>query len=187
MIHVDLKVLVFMPPFPINDLALQWRHNEHDGVSNHQPNDCSLNRLFRRSSKKTSKLRVTGLCVGNSPVTDEFPAERTSNAEKFPFDDVIMESFKEHVTEAVSSFIALYGTHIVTIVCNMTGSHSISAKVLFQISDMKSRTCDGDQIYRYIAYTIPAMSWNTVTSAKHIEVKTLCKERISLQIDVLHG
>ena len=35
----------------------------------------------RRISKKTSKLRVTGLCVGNSPVTDEFPAQRASNAE----------------------------------------------------------------------------------------------------------
>ena len=31
--------------------------------------------------KKTSKLRVTGLCVGNSPVTGEFPAQRASNAE----------------------------------------------------------------------------------------------------------
>ena len=32
--------------------------------------------------KKTSKLRVTGLCEGNSPVTDEFPAQRAaSNAE----------------------------------------------------------------------------------------------------------
>ena len=40
-----------------------------------------LNRLFRRKSKKTSKLRVTGLCEGNSPVTGEFPAQRTSNAE----------------------------------------------------------------------------------------------------------
>ena len=27
---------------------LQWRHNDHDGVSNHQPHDCLLNRLFRR-------------------------------------------------------------------------------------------------------------------------------------------
>ena len=53
----------------------------HDGVSNHQPYDCSLNRLFRRRSKKTSKLRVTGLCAGNSPVTGEFPAQRASNAE----------------------------------------------------------------------------------------------------------
>ena len=31
-------------------------------------------------SKKTSKLRVTGLCEGNSPVTGEFPAQRASNA-----------------------------------------------------------------------------------------------------------
>ena len=59
----------------------QWRHNEGDGVSNHQPHDCLLNRLFRHWSKKTSKLPVTGLCAGNSPVTGEFPAQRTSNAE----------------------------------------------------------------------------------------------------------
>ena len=61
--------------------ALQWRHNGCDGVSNHQPHDCLLNRLFWRRSKKTSKLRVTGLCEGNSPVTGEFPAQRASNAE----------------------------------------------------------------------------------------------------------
>ena len=35
----------------------------------------------RRRYKKTWKLRVTGLCAGNSPVTREFPAQRTSNAE----------------------------------------------------------------------------------------------------------
>ena len=37
--------------------------------------------LFRRRSKKTSKLCVTGLCVGNSPWTGEFPAQMASNAE----------------------------------------------------------------------------------------------------------
>ena len=57
---------------------------------NHQPYDCLLNRLFRRRSKKTSKLRVTGLCAGNSPGTGEFPAQMASNADMFPFDDVIM-------------------------------------------------------------------------------------------------
>ena len=61
--------------------SFQWRHNECDGVSNHRPHDCLLNRLFRRRSKKTSKLRVTGLCVGNSSVTGEFPAQRANNAE----------------------------------------------------------------------------------------------------------
>ena len=62
-------------------MILQWRHNGSDGVSNHQPHHCWLNRLFRRRSKKTSKLRVTGLCLGNSPVTGEFPAHMASNAE----------------------------------------------------------------------------------------------------------
>ena len=51
------------------------------GVSNHQPRHCLLNRLFRRRSKKTSKLRVTKLCVGNSPMIGEFPAQMASNAE----------------------------------------------------------------------------------------------------------
>ena len=62
-------------------IPLHWRHNELDGVSNHQPNDCLLNLLFRRRSKETPKFRVTGLCAGNSPETGEFPAQRASNAE----------------------------------------------------------------------------------------------------------
>ena len=64
--------------------SLQWRHSGRDSVSNHQPHDCLLNRLFRRRSKKTSKLRVTGLCAGNSP--HKWPLTR----KMFPFDDVIM-------------------------------------------------------------------------------------------------
>ena len=59
---------------------LQWRHNDRDGISNHQPYDCFLNRLFRLRWKKTSKLCVTGLCEGNSLGTGEFPARRASNA-----------------------------------------------------------------------------------------------------------
>ena len=69
---------------------LWWRHNEPNDVSNERRLDCLLNRLFRRRSKKTSKLRVTGLCEGNSPVTCEFPAQRASNAEMFPFEGIIM-------------------------------------------------------------------------------------------------
>ena len=51
-----------------------------DGVSNHQHHHCLLNCSLMRRSKKTSKLRVTGLCAGNSPVTGEFPAQMASNA-----------------------------------------------------------------------------------------------------------
>ena len=61
--------------------SLQWRHNERGGVSDHQPHDCLLNRLFGRRSKKTSKLRITDLCEGNSPVTGEFPVQWDSNVE----------------------------------------------------------------------------------------------------------
>ena len=50
-------------------ISLQWRHNERDGISNQQPHDCLLNR-FRRRSKKTSKLHVTG------PLCGEFTGDR---------------------------------------------------------------------------------------------------------------
>ena len=62
-------------------LSLQWRHNGRDGVSYHRPRDCLPNRLFIRRSKKISKLPVTGLCAGNSPLTGKFPVQMASNAE----------------------------------------------------------------------------------------------------------
>ena len=81
----SLKGWILPGPMQLSGLltvvSLQWHHNERDGVSNHQPPDCLRNRLFRPISKKTSKLRVTGLCEGNSPVTGEFPAQRASNTE----------------------------------------------------------------------------------------------------------
>ena len=62
--------------------SLPWRHNDRNGVSNHQPHDCLLNRLFRFRSKKASKLCVTSLCEGNSQVPGEFPAQTPCKAEK---------------------------------------------------------------------------------------------------------
>ena len=53
---------------------LQWRHNGRDSISNDRRLGCLLKRLFMRRSKKTSKVRVTGLCEGNCPVTGGFPA-----------------------------------------------------------------------------------------------------------------
>ena len=72
-----------------------WRHNERDGVSNHRRLDCLHNRLFRRRSKKTSKLRVTGLRqspfwwgIHRWPVNS--PHQGQVTWKMFPFDDVIM-------------------------------------------------------------------------------------------------
>ena len=67
--------------FLFHIFSLLWRHNEFGGVSDHQPHDCLLNRLFSDRSKKTSKFRVTDLCAGNSPGTGEIHAQRASNAE----------------------------------------------------------------------------------------------------------
>ena len=78
--------------------TLQWRHNGRDGASNHQLHYCLLNRLFRRRSKKTSKLRVTGLCV-NSP--HKWPVAR----KQFPFHDVIMIITKHRPLVLWSYFI----------------------------------------------------------------------------------
>ena len=64
-----------------NLVALHWRHNDHDHW---------VNRLFRRRSKKTSKLRVTGLCGGNSPGPVNSPHKWPVTRKMFPFDDVIM-------------------------------------------------------------------------------------------------
>ena len=71
LIHSGAATMVRIP--------LQWRHNERNGVSNHRRLDCSLNRLFRRRSERTSKLCVTALCEGNPPVTGGFPSQRVRN------------------------------------------------------------------------------------------------------------
>ena len=52
-------------------LRLQWCHNEHDGVSNHQPHDYLLNRLFRRRSKN-----IKAPC--HWPLCGEFTDENVS-------------------------------------------------------------------------------------------------------------
>ena len=76
--------------FGLMNGSLQWRHNERDGVMNHRCLDCLFNPLFRRRSKKTSKLRVTGLCEGNPPVTGGSPHKGPVIRKMFPFDDVIL-------------------------------------------------------------------------------------------------
>ena len=76
---------------PLLSPPLQWRHNERDGVSNHRRLDCLFNHLFRRRSKKTSKLRVSGLCRGNRRWSVVSPHKGPLVTRKmFPFGDVIM-------------------------------------------------------------------------------------------------
>ena len=77
-----------------NHTSLHWRHNERDGVSNHQPHDCLLNGLFRRRSKKTSKLRVSGLCGGIHRWPVNSPHKGPVTRKMFSIDDVTISSTK---------------------------------------------------------------------------------------------
>ena len=95
--------------------TLQWHHNGRGNVSNHQPHDCLLTRLLRRRSRKTSKLCVTGLCVGNSPGTGEIPAQMASNAENVSMNGnpilgkvVILKKASVHVVSSLSPTAMTY-------------------------------------------------------------------------------
>ena len=61
--------------------TLQWRHNDHDGISNHQPR-----RLFTQPSIQTQiKENIKAPChwplCGEFTGTGEFPTQRVSYAE----------------------------------------------------------------------------------------------------------
>ena len=64
--------------------TLQWRHNGGDGVSNHQPYDCLLKRLFKAQIKESIKAprywplwgEFTGEFPSQRPVTRSFDSQR---------------------------------------------------------------------------------------------------------------
>ena len=102
-IHVVIYGVI--KPQWVKHNTLRWRHNGGDGVSNHQAHHCLLNCIFRRRSKKTSKLRVTGLCAGNSLGTGEFPAQMASNAENVSIWSCHHDTFHSYNSQA--SYIVL--------------------------------------------------------------------------------
>ena len=86
--------------------TLQWRHNERDGVSNHQPHDCLLNRLYRRRSKKTSASLAFGRGIHRWPVNS--PHKWPVTRKMFPFDDVTLNACSfDHLGRKLSR----YDTH----------------------------------------------------------------------------
>ena len=85
-IRPPLNRLISVIGFSI--LALQWRHNGRDGISNHQPHDCLLNRLFKAQIKVDIKAPRRLLCAGSSPVKS--PHKGPVTRKMFPFDVVIM-------------------------------------------------------------------------------------------------
>ena len=70
----------------------------------------------RRRSKKASKLRVTSLWEGNSPVTGEFPAQKASNAENVSIwwrhHGIYIYRYVLFQTKRVGKFIQIYSFSI---------------------------------------------------------------------------
>ena len=118
---IPLSETLFQITAPLKQIlvchySLQSRHNEQDGVSNHQPRNCLQNLLFRRKSKKTPKLRDTGLCMRNSPMTGEFPYKEPVTRKMLPFDGVIMFMVQWNIEMAwlsslVGMDISICGNH----------------------------------------------------------------------------
>ena len=77
-LNQDLTIFIWAGALEV--MALQWRHNERDVVSNHQLRHCLLNGLFRRRSKKTSNVGDRWISLTKGPVTRKM----------FSFDDDIM-------------------------------------------------------------------------------------------------
>ena len=66
---------------------IHWKRHYNDAILSAMASQItSLTNVYwtaywSADKRKTSKLRVTGLCEGNSPVTGEFYVQRASNAE----------------------------------------------------------------------------------------------------------
>ena len=72
--------------FHCSDVIMDAMVSQITGVST----VCSV--VCLGANQKDQSSPVTGLCDRNPPVTGGFPSQRASNAEMFPFDDVIMYS-----------------------------------------------------------------------------------------------
>ena len=107
-----------------------------------------VKRLFRRRSKKTSTLRVTGLCEGNSPVINhKGPVTRKI----FPFDDVIIYTHNKEVTTSSRNTGLWRGT---------TRNHEVNSTLI------RSREAPGPLLLTWINFK-PSMDKQRVLMHRH--------------------
>ena len=76
----DITVLHCLFVRGVHKYPVQFLHRVKLGFYRQQL-DCLLNSLFRLTTKKTSKLRITGPLWRKSPAIGAFASQRVSNAE----------------------------------------------------------------------------------------------------------
>ena len=77
---------------PYNLSTVQWRHNEHDGVSNQQPHDCLLNSLCSANQRKHQSFVSLAFVWGIHRWPVNSPHIKLVMRKMFLFDDVIKMS-----------------------------------------------------------------------------------------------
>ena len=111
--HIDVYTVFGLNPILLKKKK-KWRQSGRDGVSNHQPRDCLLNRLFRLIQSSASLAFVRGIhrWPVNSPY--KWPVTR----KMFPFDDVIMSSgIFLLLLKTVSSILFKWCFHYKRVIC----------------------------------------------------------------------
>ena len=99
-LYVDWVIMVFyhaafrfllMAYMFFSSFTLQWHHNGRDGVSDHQPHDCLLKRLFRRRSKKHQSSASLAFVWGIHRWPMNSPHKGSVTRKMFPFNYVILK------------------------------------------------------------------------------------------------
>ena len=122
----------------------------------------------RRRSKKTSKLRVTGLCEGNSPATGEFPAQRDSNVEN-------VSIWWRHHASSISSNSNTYHGNARGFFCKIGAASLVWIMALFLFAIHQS-IIDGHQRKNNINITVFFFSREEVGKLKAPYFGTLGKK-----------
>ena len=153
----------------ISVISLQWRHNGRGSVSNHQPNDCLLNRLFRRRSEKNIKVpRHWPLC-GEFTGTGEFPAQMASNAE------IVSSWWRHHVRVRKSDVSMLIRTTITVTQVQRLRSSNWYEKVIGTFILATKVGIAGFKWIRWLCFngsmTLISVSWQLTLLWRHMSFR----------------
>ena len=123
--------------------SLQWRHNGHDGVSNHQPYQCLRNRLFGADQRKHQSSASLAFVRGihrrpvNSP--HKWPVTR----KMLPFHDVIM-----------FSILLVDNAHArMHIPWRSSQTHEVSTPLINNNMALKNVLCDYKSMFHPISFS----------------------------------
>ena len=92
----------------VGKITLHWCHNDRDDVSNHQPHDCLLSRLFRRRSKKRQSSASLAFVRGIHRWPVNSPHKGPVTRKMFPFDDVITNKIHQNTIKCKPCVIKGY-------------------------------------------------------------------------------